>query len=192
MRGSERNMFSCAFCRAPIDSREQHKRIKKRIEVEDAEAMYEFGCDCVHGAGLSRDVTKALKLWYRSAELGYAPAYYSIGTSYYNGTGVGKDTKKAKHYFELAALKGDVYARHSLGVIARDVGDIGRALKHFMIAAGCGSAPSLKDVQQMYKDGSASKDDYTNALRGYQAYLKRIKSKQRDEAAAFRPKYKYY
>ena len=42
----------------------------------------------------------------------------------------------------------------------------------------------------MHKD--ATKDDYTQALRAYQAYVVEIKSPQRDEAAAFNDAYKYY
>jgi len=37
-----------------------------------------------------------------------------------------------------------------------------------------------------------SKEDYTNASRLYQEYLGEIKSKQRDEAAAFHERYRYY
>jgi len=41
-------------------------------------------------------------------------------------------------------------------------------------------------------DGHVAKDHYTNALRSYQAYLNEIKSDQRNKAAAFDAKYKYY
>ena len=47
-------------------------------------------------------------------------------------------------------------------------------------------------IQQMYRDGYATKDDYTKALQSYQAYLEEIKSIQRDNAAAFSDQYKYY
>jgi len=41
-------------------------------------------------------------------------------------------------------------------------------------------------------DGHATKDDYTKALRAYQAYLDKITIDQRDEAAAADDDYKYY
>ena len=50
-------------------------------------------------------------------------------------------------------------------------------------------------IQQLYKGGYTTKDVYANALRSYQKYLDEIKSKQRDEAAAFSVSgddYKYY
>ena len=61
-----------------------------------------------------------------------------------------------------------------------------RALKHYMIAVGSGSNESLKMIQKMYKDGHATKDDYAKALKAYQAYISKIKSDQRDAAAACR------
>ena len=36
----------------------------------------------------------------------------------------------------------------------------------------------------MYSNGDATKEDYTKALQSYQTYLRGIKSRQRDEAAA--------
>ena len=60
-----------------------------------------------------------------------------------------------------------------------------RALKHYMIAAGCGHDPSLKTTKEFYMNGHATKDDYTKALRAYQKYVDEIKSASRDEAALF-------
>ena len=40
--------------------------------------------------------------------------------------------------------------------------------------------------------GYATKDDYTAALRAYQAYLAEVKSSQRDKAAAADANYRYY
>ena len=114
-------------------------------------------------------------------------------TSCYDlGEGVGRDEKKATYYYELAATESREMARHNLGMSEGRAGNIDRALKHFMIAAGFGDNDSLENIKQMYKDGKATKDDYTNALRSYQAYLVDIKSPQRDEAAAFDDRYKYY
>ena len=59
-----------------------------------------------------------------------------------------------------------------------------RALKHYMISAEGGDDISLKQIQKLYTNGHATKDDYAKALRAYQAYLIEIKSAQRDAAAA--------
>ena len=89
-------------------------------------------------------------------------------------------------------MGGDAMARHNLGCFDWQAGNMDRALKHFMIAAGCGYNDSLENIKQMFKDGWVTKDDYAKALRVYQACLNEIKSPQRDEAAAFDDSYKYY
>ena len=184
----------CPFCRAPCPSLEEaNKQVNKRMEVGDAQAIYNVGCCYAEGRyGFPQDMDKALELWHRAAELSYVSAYFNIGTAYFHGNGVERDEEKAKYYFELGAIGGDAFARHILGILEGRAGNIERALKHFMIAAGSGYNNSLKMIQRMYKNGHATKDDYANALRAYQAYLKEIKSDDRDKAAAFGDHCKYY
>ena len=185
----------CPFCRtpAPTSEKEAIERVKKRVEGGDAVAIYNLGCDYAQGMyGLSQDMDKALELWYRAGELDYAKSYYSIGNAYLQGLGVERDEKKAKHYWELAAMGGDVFARHNLGVSENNAGNIERALKHYMIAVGSGNHGSLKTIKEMYKDVYATKDNYAQALKGYQAYLDEIESDQRDKAAASSDNFKYY
>ena len=91
-------------------------------------------------------------------------------------------------------IGGDVQARHNLGNKEARIGggNMDRALKHLVLAAGGGVKRSLKMIQEMFKNGDATKEDYTQALRAYQAYLGEIKSRpQRDEAATFNEHYKY-
>ena len=61
-----------------------------------------------------------------------------------------------------------------------------------MIAAGVGYNESVKGIQQLYMAGLATKADYTCALRAYQKCMDDIKSPQRDQAAKFTDRYKYY
>ena len=184
----------CPFCRTPTPTaKEIVEQYKKRMEVDDAVAIYDMGC-CYSGGsrGLPQDHAKALELWHRAGELGYAGAYHNIGCAYDGGDGVEKDEKKADHYSELAAMGGVADARHNLGNAEGHKGNMDRALKHHMLAAGSGDNDSLKKIKHMYKDGKATKDDYAKALQAYQAYLNEIKSPQRDEAAAADENYKYY
>ena len=189
----------CPFCRkpAPTTHEESLNRIQKRVEVDDADAnaIYNLGCHYYNGMhGLPQDHNKALELWHQAAKLGHTESYSSIGAAYHQGNGVEieRDEKKAEYYCELAAMGGDAISRHNLGVIGGRAGNLDRALKHFMIAAGCGHTNSLEKIKQMFLKGHATKDDYAKALRAYQANLVEIKSPQRDEAAAAHDAYKYY
>jgi len=185
----------CAFCRvvAPKSIEEMMERERNRMEKDDPIAISDLGSyyrDGLHG--FPRDYTKALELYHRAVELGYSKAYNGIGYAYQYGQGVEVDIKKASHYFELAAMRGDVTARHNLGVNEENAGNIERTLRHYMIAVRGGYSNSLKKIKELYSNGHATKDDYTKALRLYQAYLNEIKSDQRDKAAAAREDNRYY
>ena len=185
----------CPFCRtqSPKSVKEAAERNEKRVEAGDSHAIYSLGC-CYGGGmyGFPRDMDKALELWHRAAELGDAMAYTNIGASYKNGEGVETDKKKAIQYFELAALGGDEEARYNLGNVEALAGNMDRAIKHYIIAVGCGSSGSLDIIKWSYSKGYATKEDYTKALQSYQTYLGEIKSDQRDEAAAIDDEYRYY
>ena len=153
---------------------------------------YNLGVCYADGSyGLQQDHAKALELWHQAADLGNAKSYYSIGGAYHVGRGVERDEKKAVHYMELAAMRGHVVARHNLGCFDWKAGNMDRALRHFIIAAGMGYSDSLENIKLMFMNGQATKEDYAKALYN-QANLDVFKSVQRDEAAAFDDDYKYY
>ena len=184
----------CPFCRAPAPKsvEEGIERVKKRVEVGDAQAMYELGSYYSGGShGLSRDMDKALELWHRAGKLGCAVSYYNIALYYGNGRDVERDMKKTLHYWELAAIGGEVHARFNLGCDGGNKGNMDRALKHMMIAVEGGYPDSLKPIKKLFGDGHATRDDYAKALQAYQAYLEEIKSVGRDEAAAYSAIFKY-
>lgn len=185
----------CPFCRAPASEsgKEDTKRLNKRMKVDDPIAIYTVGCCYQNGLrDFPRDMAKALELWHRAAELGNAAAYNNIGTAYYYGEGAEIDKKKAQQYYELAAMAGDVCARHNLGNKEDIARNTDRSLKHHMIAVRGGYDQSLEKIRRLYTEGYATKEDYTEALRSYQAYLGEIKSPQRDKAAAHSDKFRYY
>ena len=81
----------CAFCRVvyPISDEELVKRLKKRVEANDAHAIYNLGVFYARGLyGFTRYYTKALELYHRAGVLGHAEAYNDIGYAYSSGKGV--------------------------------------------------------------------------------------------------------
>jgi len=185
---------TCSFCRTPppISDEEWVERLNRRIDLNDANAIYSYGCFYAGGDfGLPQDDEKALELWRQAGELGHANSYYNIGNAYLNGRNVQMDMKKAKHYWELAAMQGHAIARYNLGADEGQAGNVDRALKHFMIAVRDEGNASLETIQKMYSNGLATKEVYKKALESYQAYLDEIRSDQRDKAAAAYDEYKY-
>ena len=184
--GNEIIERKCPFCRtpAPYSDEEYNERLLKRVELDDAEAIFTVGCDYRDGQfGFPQDYDKALELFVRAGDLGCTEAYCNVGYAYENGNGVEIDTKKADHYYKLAAIEGNEVARYNLGNNEQRAGNMNRALKHYMIAAGGGHNNALKQIQKLFTNGHATKDDYATSLRAYQAYLVEIKSTQRDKAA---------
>ena len=94
--------------------------------------------------------------------------------------------KKSMYYSALAAMGGDVPARHNLGCFEACAGNMDRAVKHYMIAAGAGCDDSLKGIRQLYLEGHATKDDFEKALRAHKEAKDEMKSDQREAAAAAR------
>jgi len=193
----------CPFCRSPPPTMDV---LMKRMEKGDANAATTFrmvGCFYQDGQrGFPVDYKKAVDLWRQAAKLGCVEAYNHIGQAYMYGQGVEKDERKARLYGELAAIGGDSVARHNLGqsavcggkLFSMDPSDADRALalKHWQIAVYCGCTRSLQMIQQWYKRGFVTKQDFETALRSRQEYLGEIRSVQRDQAAAVGNHYKYY
>jgi TPR repeat protein len=173
----------CAFCREPVakSDEESHKRIMKRVKKNDPAAMYFMGRNCYHEG----DYERAFKYSTTGAELGDADSHYMLALLYLNGRGVEKDMKKYIYHLEEAAIGGHSRARHNLGCNeAVDNGNFERARKHFIIAANHGYHDSLEGLRLLYADGHASKEDYANALRAYQAAVDATKSAERKQAVS--------
>ena len=183
----KRGMDDCPFCRTPGATKGSQivSMIQKRVDVGDPMAMFHLGSHYAEGdIGLKKDVTKAIELLERAAELGLKDAHYNLGCMYYEGRVVEKNTAKAIRHLEAAAVKGDVLARSNLGAIECQAGNHDLAIQHFLIAAKLGDQVSVDEVKKMLMKGLATKVDYVDALRGYQSVVEEMRSPNREEALA--------
>ena len=158
-----------------------YKNVVKRIKKNDPVALSYMGKKHDHEG----DYKGALEYLTKAAELGDAYAHYELSRMYHRGEGVDRDKEKYIYHLEEAAIGGHPTARHNLGIEEMDNGKYERARKHFIIAANLGYHNSLEGLRQLYEDGHASKDDYANALRAYQASLDATKSEEREVADAY-------
>ena len=104
----------CPFCRKPAarSIEERRKRIDRRIELNDPEAIFLFGMYYFEGGvGVEQDIGKAVELLHRATELGSINAHSKVGGLYWRGDGVQVDNKKANYHLEIAAMAGNVRAR---------------------------------------------------------------------------------
>ena len=187
LAAEKRGMDECPFCRSPWPEEESQilAMIQKRVAAGDPVAMRHLGDKYAVGHnGLEKDVTKAIELYERAAELGLKEAHFKLGHLYGKGEDVEKDMARAIRHFEAAAVMGNVLSRCNLGVFEYNAGNYDLALQHWMIAAKLGYQDCLDNIKIMFMNGHATKADYAEALRGHQSALEEMRSPDREEALA--------
>ena len=104
---------------------------------------------------------------------------------YEHGEGFQKDEAKAVEFYAEAAMQGHSESRHILGWLEGRRGNHDRAMRHWLISAKLGDEDSLDAIKDMFMAGRATKEQYTEALKGYQDTVEEMKSHDRDEAKEF-------
>ena len=181
----KRGMSDCAFCRTPIPDNDADilAMVQARADKNDPEAINLLGGTYAHGGlGLQKDACRAVELWTEAAELGSVEALYNLGLLYYNGDGVKENKAKGVQFFERAAMQGHVQSRNNLGCDEGDKGNYDRAVRHLLISARMGHKGSVEMIKMLFMGGVATKEQYAQALKGYQDAVEEMKSHDRDEA----------
>jgi TPR repeat protein len=148
---SNGSIQTCPFCRAEQSANECIRRLEKRADANDADAMYQLGTVFANGdesLSVKKDIDKAVELFHRAAELGCARANHCLGVSHETAIGANRDEEKAKFYYEKGAMAGCVLSRLNLGCIDAKAGRFDRAMKHWLITTSFGDIRSLT-----YKEG---------------------------------------
>ena len=185
----KRGMHDCPFCRTscPKNDADKLAMIQTRVAKKDPVAINVLGLKYCHGSlGLRKDMQKAVELWTEAAELGSIEALFYLALAYDEGNGAQQDMAKAIHFYEKAAMKGHVESRYNLGCIEGQKGNRDRAVRHLLISAKMGDKRSLEMIKEAFKRGDATKEQYAEALKGYQEAVEEMKSHDRDEAKKLR------
>jgi TPR repeat protein len=178
------NIGTCPFCNSDRHKteEEQVEELMKRVEVNDAGAMYVLGSYYNHGQlGLQQDRGKALELWKHAAALGSSKAHFELGPQYDKGG----DMKKAKFHYEAAAMAGHEVARYNLGCVEYHSGNVERAVKHWMIAASAGHFAAMQNLLNAFNQGSTSRATIDSTLTAYNNSCVEMRSEARDAAIHF-------
>ena len=132
-------IYTCPFCKAERlykTDEETVEGLMKRIEVNDADAMFELATYYKFGSlGLQQDHERVIELTTKAAELGHSHSHFFLGNTIHDAGG---DLKKAKFHYESAAIAGHEGARHNLGLDEYHSGKKERAERHWKIAASAG------------------------------------------------------
>ena len=185
MASRKRGMSDCAFCRSPIPDNDVDRLVmlQARVAKKDPVAINWLGEAYFLGVlGLQKDMRKAVELWTEAAELGSIKALFNLGLAYDFGNGVQQDRAKGTQLWTKAAMQGHVESRYQLGWIEAKKGNYDRAVRHLLISAKMGDKDSLDAMKRVFKGGIATKEQYTEALKGHQDAMEGMKSHDRDEA----------
>ncbi|EJK57571.1 hypothetical protein THAOC_22372 [Thalassiosira oceanica] len=111
---------------------------------------------------------------------GDAEAIYFLGARHrvLYGISVEEDKPRGIHHWSQAAMKGDVDSRHMLGADEHKNGNHLLAVQHCMISAKMGYERSFSCIQDMFKQGHATKAQYAKALLGYRDTVEEMKNPQ--------------
>ncbi|EJK67100.1 hypothetical protein THAOC_11911 [Thalassiosira oceanica] len=162
--------------------------VRARVAKRDHEAIFFLGQQYFYGQlGLQKDMRKGVELYTEAVYFGSVDALFNLGLAYYKGEGVQKDVAKAAEFYEKAAMQGCPLSRHRLGCYEiKFRGNYDRAVRHFLISAKMGHEESVETIKEMFKAGVATKEQYAEALKGYQDAAEEMKSHDRDEVSALR------
>ena len=180
------NEFKCAFCRQKGSEKKVIKSLKKLMKNNNPDSFSQMAGNYNTGDGVFQSDTKALEMLIRAAELGNVDAYGKIGNYFKEGIVVERNISKALDYYEVAAKKGSVDAHNVLAVFHGTNNDMMKSIKHMKLAASAGDQDSMDIVMKFYRKKCLSKEDLTQTLREFQASTNLTKSKERDDARAFR------
>ena len=175
------NEETCPFCKSEIDKTDEERveEVMKRVEVNDAGAIYVLGNDYYYGKlGLLRDQERAMALWKQAAALGSSKAHFQLGAYYH----AGGDLKKIKIHYEAAAMAGHEWARSKLGTMEVDSENMGQAVKHWTIAASAGNCYAMKNLLIAFNHGSTSRATIDATLTAYNTSCAEMRSDARDAA----------
>jgi TPR repeat protein len=179
------NGEKCPFCKAQTLGKTDEEEVKeqmKRVEANDAGAIYTLGNCYFHGQlGLLQDRNKAIELWKQATKLGSSEAHFALGCIY-DEEG---DSKKEKFHYEAAAMAGHDSARYNLGYLEEQSGNMERAVRHFRIGASAGYYKAMDNLLIAFNKGLVSRNAIDSALTAYNISCAEMRSEARDAYIRF-------
>jgi TPR repeat protein len=85
--------------------------LKRRVDADDAEARFVWGCSAILGMDHQIDEQQAVDLINKAASQKYVPAIFELGFLHFSGNIVKQDVQKALQYWEEASSLGSSEAR---------------------------------------------------------------------------------
>lgn len=145
---------------------------RAQAEAGDAKAQFYYGLALERGAQGTQgeaDKARAVELYKKAAEGGYALAQYRLGVLYQIGQGVGKDLQEARKWFGAASDAGLREAEFNYAIML-ETGTGGErdpkeAARLYEIAASKGVRQAFLPLGILYARGEGVERDLVEALK---------------------------
>jgi TPR repeat protein len=112
-----------------------------------------------------------------AAKLGFSQSHKNLGMHYFRM----KNSKKAKFHFGAATMAGHEGARCNLGTMEAQSGNMGRAVKHWNIAASAGSYLAMHHFRTFFENGIViERESLDSTLTAYKSSCGEMISEARD------------
>jgi TPR repeat protein len=153
-----------------------------RVAANDAFSICVLANSYYQGLnGIQQDLTKAMELFTRAAELGFSKAHSRLGNIYRDGGNL----KQAKFHYEAAAMAGNEVARCIVGLVEKKSGNMDRAVKHWTIGASAGCYHSMHEMRFLFEQGVVSRESIDSTLAAYNSSCVEMRSEARDACIQF-------
>jgi TPR repeat protein len=138
--------------------------LQKAAKSNDGEHLFALAQMYESGVGTPMDITTAIQLYQRAADVGHTLAHANLGVIYQTDD---RDLERAVKHYETAAALGNARAQNNLGMMySRGQGvtqDYNRAFTLFQDAAKTDLPSAIKNLGVMYENGFGVTFDETKA-----------------------------
>lgn len=101
----------------PKDTSSELRKLLKKANAGNPDAMYEVATIFFTGEGVEQDSARAAMWLEKAADAGHQDAAYTLALMYQNSDGVERDAKKAEKYYEMGVNRGDINSMFNLGLL---------------------------------------------------------------------------
>lgn len=134
-----------------IKKSDAEKNISAALSA-NAQIQFQMGLLYEEGIGFPQNYIFARYWFEKSAEQNNADALFYLGEFYMDGSGVLQDVKKGKALYKKAAELGSSHAMNNLGLLAKQEGNIEKAITLYKQAIASGADTTLLNLASLYQE----------------------------------------
>ncbi|QXO72612.1 tetratricopeptide repeat protein [Morganella morganii] len=129
-----------------------HEKYTTQVNKANALIQLQIGLLYEEGIGFPQNSVFARYWFEKAAEQNNADALFYLGEFYMDGYGVAKDVKRGYQLYQKAAELGSSHAMNNLGLLAKQEGNIEKAITLYKQAIASGADTTLLNLASLYQE----------------------------------------